>query len=794
MQPDRSRVSMATTPSHDSGQGDAMSQNGSETSNPLNRIMSALNQIEGRLSSVDNDHMSQNDGSSAGGSVVHSTASVHSHQSAHSNHSNQSAHSNHSASYAGYSPAYANQVQTQNTYGVENSDLGSQYSQGSNSGQPLMSQGMQPPVQMHQSMQQPMPSVVGGGSYGGVPPQQFNDNASHFSFHSQPGSQYTQSQYSQVPSYTQSAASGYTDSQMTSYTDVSKTGTSVSGIPSSSQGTSALPVYYQQIIGDGAGGGETQTPITPDNGVGRLKSLEKNPVGDMVSDRQGLILILGIVFLLNLGVFLTLFMRRLFPPPRDSFLRSFPLEAFALIAFVLLKMIVSWFYNPKPDMKVMVDGEPILVFIPIYNEPEDILAKTLGAIHNQTYSNRSITLMIVVDHDAGGLVNVLNVVMADIGDGVENPVTGDLEYRGTFNDMAYLIVMKRHHSGKHGSEIILVRYLQKHPADFKYLVTVDSDTILHPDAVSNIVTALDRSDNIIAACGKVMIANETATLMTKLQAFIYTVNHIVDKHFQGFIDFITCLPGCFCVIRVEPLVNPEKDYWGIHLDKNHQLNYTREAITALDRNLLLMGEDRWRTNLLLFARVKGEKIMYVPYAGCDTFCPETLQQYIAQQRRWFISTVVNQIILLSKGRMWFKNPIGCFTELISLFGSLVMPVICLFLFSTILLIIWDLNNLGFISALVVLGMLGFTCYLHGRFKHILYVWIYLPLAPVIMIYIPFYSFATFASDSWGTRGSRKQISMRQKQHLYFVYFATFVLTIIMLTVMFCSTVGTQCFF
>jgi hypothetical protein len=207
-----------------------------------------------------------------------------------------------------------------------------------------------------------------------------------------------------------------------------------------------------------------------------------------------------------------------------------------------------------------------------------------------------------------------------------------------------------------------------------------------------------------------------------------------------------------------------------------------------------MGEDRWRTNLLLFARERREQILYIPYAGADTFCPETLQQYIAQQRRWFISTIVNQTILLSKGRMWIKNPIGVFCEMISMFGSLVMPVICLFLFSTILLIIWDLNNLGFVSAMVVLAMLAFTCYLHGRFSHILYVWIFLPLAPVIMIYIPFYSLATFASDSWGTRGSRKSITSRQRQHLYITYFGTLIFTVLFLTIMFCSTVGTTCLF
>jgi hypothetical protein len=189
-----------------------------------------------------------------------------------------------------------------------------------------------------------------------------------------------------------------------------------------------------------------------------------------------------------------------------------------------------------------------------------------------------------------------------------------------------------------------------------------------------------------------------------------------------------------------------------------------------------------------------KKIVYVPYAGCDTFCPESLQQYIAQQRRWFISTIVNQVILLSKPRMWIKNSLGLFTELISLFGSLVMPVICLFLFSIVLLIIWDVSNLGFISAMVVLAMLGFTCYLHGRFSHIFYIWIYLPLAPVIMVYIPFYSLATYASDSWGTRGSRKSITGKQRQHIYLTYFGVFALTAVMLTVMFCSTVGTTCLF
>lgn len=256
-----------------------------------------------------------------------------------------------------------------------------------------------------------------------------------------------------------------------------------------------------------------------------------------------------------------------------------------------------------------------------------------------------------------------------------------------------------------------------------------------------------------------MIANELSTQITRLQAFIYTINHVIDKHFQGFINFVTCLPGCFCCFRVRVL-SKELDYWGCTLKPGHPdyfYNYCRKAEGTLDRNLLLMGEDRWRTSLLIFRKTANEKIAYFPYALADTYAPEELSQYIKQQRRWFISTVANQIIPCTRPSVWRQNMLGVFTELVSIFGSLSMPVICVFLWVVIVLVAWKVNNAGFLMACAFMALIAFTCYIHGRLRHVMYSLNYLLLSPMLMVFLPVYSLTTFRSDSWGTRGANQKI-------------------------------------
>ena len=92
--------------------------------------------------------------------------------------------------------------------------------------------------------------------------------------------------------------------------------------------------------------------------------------------------------------------------------------------------------------QVLVDGQNVVVFVPVFAETIGLLTKTLGSVHAQTY--KSIALVVVVDHHVEGLKSVLTLLEADIQDGALNPVTGDLEYNGIYdNDLPYTVIMKR---------------------------------------------------------------------------------------------------------------------------------------------------------------------------------------------------------------------------------------------------------------------------------------------------------------------------------------------------------------
>lgn len=62
--------------------------------------------------------------------------------------------------------------------------------------------------------------------------------------------------------------------------------------------------------------------------------------------------------------------------------------------------------------------------------------------------------------------------------------------------------------------------------------------------------------------------------------------------------------------------------------------------TLHKRNLLLLGEDRYLTTLMLktFPR---RKLIFVPQAICKTLVPDEFRVLLSQRRRWINSTVHN---------------------------------------------------------------------------------------------------------------------------------------------------------
>lgn len=102
--------------------------------------------------------------------------------------------------------------------------------------------------------------------------------------------------------------------------------------------------------------------------------------------------------------------------------------------------------------------------------------------------------------------------------------------------------------------------------------------------------------------------------------------------------------------------------------------YSEFIVETLHRkNLLLLGEDRYLTTLMLRTFPK-RKMIFVPKAYCKTCVPDTLKILLSQRRRWINSTIHNllELVLVRElcGTFCCSMQFVIFLEL---FGTAVLP-------------------------------------------------------------------------------------------------------------------------
>ena len=96
------------------------------------------------------------------------------------------------------------------------------------------------------------------------------------------------------------------------------------------------------------------------------------------------------------------------------------------------------------------------------------------------------------------------------------------------------------------------------------------------------------------------------------------------------------------------------------------------------KNLLLLGEDRFLTTMMLRTFPK-RKLIFVPRAFCKTTVPDTFKVLLSQRRRWINSTIHNlmELVLVNElcGVFCFSMQ---FVIMIELIGTVVLPAAVVF--------------------------------------------------------------------------------------------------------------------
>lgn len=331
--------------------------------------------------------------------------------------------------------------------------------------------------------------------------------------------------------------------------------------------------------------------------------------------------------------------------------------------------------------------------------------------------------------------------------------------------------------GKRDTQIILMSFLQKVMFDermtaleyammesiwrvtglmlefYEMVLMVDADTMVYPDCLTHMCAEMIKDPSIMGLCGETKIANKNQSWVTLIQVFEYYISHHQAKAFESVFGGVTCLPGCFSIYRIKS-PKGHSGYW-VPILANPDIveRYSDNVVDTLHKkNLLLLGEDRYLSSLLLrtFPR---RRLIFVPKAACKTIVPDKFSVLLSQRRRWINSTVHNlmELVLVNDlcGTFCFSMQ---FVVMIELIGTMVLPIAIAF---TIYVIVFAITSkptpwLSLALLIIIFGLPASLIVITvSSLNYVFYFFIYIFALPVWNFVLPSYSFWKFDDFSWG---------------------------------------------
>lgn len=238
------------------------------------------------------------------------------------------------------------------------------------------------------------------------------------------------------------------------------------------------------------------------------------------------------------------------------------------------------------------------VIIPAFNEPNERLVRTIFSVKNQKFVETEI---IVID------------------DGSYKPITLDIPFIRLFP--------LPENRGKREAQIVGVS-----SSTYDWVVTVDSDTLLHPEALFNLYEVAIR-ENASAVTGTVYLSNRNENILTKATACMYWFAFFQERASQSYFGSTMCCSGALSIYK--------KDIVLAHKDQYLTQTFFGKKCIA--------GDDRHLTNIFLLNK---EKVCWTPYAIAYTHSPSQIWKFVKQQMRWTRSHVAELWFQLSNIKDW----------------------------------------------------------------------------------------------------------------------------------------------
>lgn len=271
-------------------------------------------------------------------------------------------------------------------------------------------------------------------------------------------------------------------------------------------------------------------------------------------------------------------------------------------------------------------------------------------------------------------------------------------------------------------------------AQGEVLVTVDSDSLIEPQALRALVAPLQADPQVGAVAGKVRVLNRRESLITRMLTVVYILAFDYIRASQSTFMTVICCPGALSAYR-RAVIAPILDEW-LH---QHFLGVR-----------CTYGEDRSLTNFVLQA---GYYCVYQQTAAVHTLVPATYGRLCRMYLRWQRSNIRESLRLAT----------FLFTRYRSRYR--VLPMIDFFFINGrfilqpvgTLLSLWVLGGspgylLPFIAGIAISASASMVYYIRTERDTDCFYWIlYAYFSLIALAWIPVAAALTLRHQSWMTR-------------------------------------------
>lgn len=261
---------------------------------------------------------------------------------------------------------------------------------------------------------------------------------------------------------------------------------------------------------------------------------------------------------------------------------------FALLSVKLLSVQVQRRQHRPSAAPIGLD---VIAIVPFYNEDPALLGRCIDSIAEQRRLPRAIYVI-----DDGSTHQAAGVVAREAAARWEDRV-------------AVRVLRQEANRGKR--EALAVAFRAEPGADV--YVTVDSDTVLEPEALGELLQEFG-DPTVTAATGLVLAMNYDTNLLTRVIDVRYVNAFLFDRASQSTVGAVLCTCGSLSAYRGDIVRDRLEDF--------------------LDQQFLgvpaVFGDDRRLTNYCLDAG----RVRLVRSAVAYTVVPERASHYIRQQIRW----------------------------------------------------------------------------------------------------------------------------------------------------------------